>query len=276
MGRDLKQRVQGNGVARQTEGNGGGSIAQFIHEMTPEIGRALPKHMDADRIARLALTAVRKDVTLATCTPESFAGALITASSLGLEPNTPQGEAYLVAYKSECTFIMGYQGMTKLFYQHPLGKHVSAHAVREGDDFDYAYGLAQFLRHKPMLGNKGPIIAYYAVGELSTGASDFVVLSPDEVRALRGGKVGPSSSRIADPQSWMERKTVMRQLLKTLPKSTELAHALAADEQVGSVLRAHQRSGEDLEALEAALVEAPMVEAASEHSDYPVEEPPAE
>lgn len=248
MGRDLKQRVQSNAARQQ----GSGGIAQFIHDMTPEIGRALPKHMNADRVARLALTAVRKDVSLAACTPESFAGALITASSLGLEPNTPAGEAYLVAYEDkknrtyECQLIIGYQGMTKLFYQHPLGKHISAHVVREGDEFDYAYGLAQFLRHKPLLGNKAPIVAYYAVGELTSGASDFVVLSPEEVSELRGGG---GRSRIADPQLWRQRKTALRQLLKMLPKSTEMSHALAADEQFGSVLAKHQRSGEDLSAL---------------------------
>ena len=225
--------------------NAAPTIAQLITRLQPEIARALPKHMDADRIGRLALTVLRQsdiearkarkpENSLANCTPESFAGALLTAAALGLEPGINQ-EAYLVPYKGECTLIVGYQGYAKLFWQHPLAKHLDAHAVHENDDFDYAYGIAQFLRHKPARANRGKITDYYAVAELSTGASAFVVLSADEVKALRGGKVGPSG-KIPDPQHWMERKTALRQLVKLLPKSANLNAALAVDEQPGTVL----------------------------------------
>jgi recombination protein RecT len=214
------------------------TIASTIALLRPEIQRALPKGMDADRIARLALTAVRKDPKLAECAPESFAGALLTAAALGLEPNL-NGEAYLVAYKRECTLIVGYQGYAKLFFQHPLARHLDAQAVHEHDHFDYAYGLDPYLVHKPARGDRGPITDYYAVAALSTGAKLFVVLSADEVKALRGGKVG-TSGQIADPQHWMERKTVLRQLLKLLPKSTALQQAVDADERPGIDLQAER------------------------------------
>lgn len=219
------------------------TIAQFIGQLQPEIARALPKHMDADRVARIALTIVRQSeiearkrggASLADCTPGSFAGALLTAAALGLEPGV-NNECYLVPYKGECTLIVGYQGFAKLFWQHPLAKHLDAHAVHENDDFDYAYGLTQYLRHKPARGDRGKVTDYYAVAELSTGASAFVVLSAREVKDLRGGKVGPSG-QIPDPQHWMERKTVLRQLVKLLPKSANLSAALAVDEQPGSTL----------------------------------------
>jgi recombination protein RecT len=214
------------------------TVGQFIQRLVPEIARALPKHMDADRIARLALTVVRKDQALARCQPESFAGALLTASALGLEPGV-NGEAYLVAYKNECTLIVGYQGFAKLFWQHPMAKHLDAQAVHEKDDFDYAYGLEPFLRHKPARGDRGAITDYYAVASLTSGARVFVVLSVDEVKKLRNGKVG-SNGGIPDPMHWMERKTALRQLVKMLPKSTALAHALDADEKTGTELRNEQ------------------------------------
>jgi len=199
--------------------------SRFIRAMVPEIGRALPKHLDADRMARLALTVVRKTPDLATCTVESFAGALLTASALGLEPGV-NDEAYLVPYSGECTLIVGYQGYAKLFYQHPLAANLDAQAVREHDDFDYAYGLNPFLRHKPARGrDRGEVTEYYAVASLSTGASAFVVLSPEEIKKLRGGRIGPSG-KIADPMRWMERKTCVRQLVKLLPKSANLARAV--------------------------------------------------
>lgn len=227
--RDQNQQQQGN------------SIAQFIRTMQPEIERALPKHMDADRMARLLLTAVRQTPKLAQCDPQSFAGAVLTASALGLEPNL-SGEAYLIPYGRECQLVLGYQGLVKLFWQHPLAAHIDAQAVYANDDFDYAYGLDPFLRHKPALGERGDVVAYYGVAALKTGAKTFVVLSPEQVRALRGGKEGPSG-KIADPMRWMERKTVLRQLFKTLPRSTDLNHALASDETNGTTLRNRALAG---------------------------------
>jgi recombination protein RecT len=222
------------------------TVGQFITRLQPEIARALPRGMDADRIARLALTVVRQSDmeaqkirrpqnSLANCKPESFAGALLTAAALGLEPGV-NGEAYLVPYKGECTLIVGYQGYAKLFFQHPLAAHLDAQAVRENDEFDYWYGVNPDLVHKPAkTGDRGKITHYWAAARLSTGASMFVVLSADEVKALRGGKVG-SSGNIPDPQHWMERKTVLRQLFKLLPKSTSVSAALTVDDQRGSVL----------------------------------------
>jgi recombination protein RecT len=210
------------------------TVASMVTQLTPEIQRALPKHMDGDRIARLALTAIRKDKNLGQCSPESFAGALLTAAAMGLEPNV-HGEAYLVPYKGECTLIVGYQGYAKLFYQSPIAKHLDAQTVYANDDFSYEYGLNPSLTHKPAQGDRGAIVAYYAVATLTTGASSFVVLSPEEVRALRGGKVG-TSGRIPDPMHWMERKTVLRQLFKTMPRSADLNRAIDTDERDGSEL----------------------------------------
>lgn len=226
-------------VARRNENQP--SLATVVQRMVPEIQRALPKHLDADRIARLALTVLRKDAMrtdngprLADCTVESFAGSLLTAAALGLEPGI-NGEAYLVAYKRECTFIAGYQGLVKLFYQHPLAQYITAEAVYEADEFDYAKGLDPYLTHKPGKGERGEVAYYYAAARLTTGAKDFVVLTPEEVKKLRQGKVGPQGN-IADPMRWMERKTAVRQLVKMMPKSPTLTHALEADERGGHEL----------------------------------------
>lgn len=233
MGRDLSTRVQQQAQVQQQQA--APTVAAMIGQMVPEIQRALPRGMDGDRMARLALTVLRKTPELARCSQASFMGALLTAAQLGLEPGAG-GEAYLVPYKGECTLIVGYQGYAKLFWQHPLAKHLDAQAVYERDEFDYEYGLHPFLRHKPAMGERGDVIAYYAVATLTSGASAFVVLSPVDVRRLRGGKSG-SNGGIADPMHWMEKKTAVRQLVKLLPKSTELARAEEWDEKVRTDLR---------------------------------------
>lgn len=241
MANDLTARTrQAANLAANPE-QGTPSIGSLVQNMRGEIARALPKHLDADRLARITLTVLRKNPALTASTPESFMGALLTCAQLGLEPG-PGGEAYLVPYqhkrgplagKTECQLIIGYQGYTKLFWQSPLAQHLDAHVVYEGDDFDYAYGLEPFLRHKPLPGGAAgrKVRTYYAVASLKNGAKKFVVVWPEEVKELRGGKVGPSGG-IADPMRWMERKTALRQLFKTLPSSTELTQALEADEKV--------------------------------------------
>ena len=50
-----------------------------------EIGRALPKHLTADRMTRIALTCFRTTPALGNCEPASVFAAVIQASQMGLE-----------------------------------------------------------------------------------------------------------------------------------------------------------------------------------------------
>lgn len=226
-------------VAQRQQAQPPSLVDHVRQKLWPEMQRVLPQHLGADRMMRLALTVLRKNPKLAECDPASYVGALLTADALGLDPGV-DGEAYLVPYKRECTLIVGYQGYAKLFWQHPLAQHLECRAVYDNDEFDYEYGLSPYLRHKPARNHDNARITdYYAVAKLSSGASAFAVLTADEVKELRRGKVGPNGD-IPDPQHWMERKTVLRQLVKLLPKSKGLANAAVVDEQRGSQLAAQK------------------------------------
>ena len=215
------------------------TLAAALTTMGPEIQRALPKHMSGDRIARITLTEVRKNPKLADCEPASFFGSLLTAAALGLEPGV-NGECYLVPYKNkrtgrtDCELIVGYQGVAKLFWQHPLAKRLTAEYVCENDHFRFSKGLSMTLEHEPATADRGKVIGYYAVAELSTGALAFDYFTADQIKALRGGAVGTSGG-VADPERWMERKTALKQVLKLMPKSVELTQAVQVDETVGSL-----------------------------------------
>ena len=220
-------------VARRAENTGQvqagpPTLAQQIERMRPEIARALPKHMDADRMARIALTTLRKTPKLANCSPESFLGALMTCSQLGVEPGAT-GEAYLVPFGRECTFVLGYKGMAKLFWQSPMAKSLDAQVVYENDQFDYEYGLTPHLRHKPVLGDRGKAVAYYAVATTVSGGSAFVVLSPQDVEKHRKFSKQSGSGPWKDHYDQMAKKTCVRELFKLLPVSVELAQAVAQD-----------------------------------------------
>ena len=217
-------------------------LVSALTAMKPELERVLPRHLSGERMTRIVLTEIRKTPKLAQATPESFFGALLTAAALGLEPGI-NGESYLVPYEHrrgrlagqvECQLIIGYQGVAKLFWQHPLAKRLSAEYVCENDHFAYDKGLTLRLEHTPAQGDRGNIIGYYAIVELNSGGIAFDYFTPEQIKRLRNGKVGTSGD-IADPERWMERKTALKQVLKLLPKSVELSAALRTDETIGSM-----------------------------------------
>lgn len=83
----------------------------YIRKMSGEIAKALPSVMTPERFTRIVLSALSTNPKLAETTPSSFLGAMMTAAQLGLEPNTPLGQAYLIPYKNkgvlECQFQIG-------------------------------------------------------------------------------------------------------------------------------------------------------------------------
>lgn len=215
------------------------NLVQFVQSMRGEIARALPAHVaNPERIARIALTELRRVEHLAECTQESFGGALMTCAQLGLEPGGALGEAYLLPFWNkrvrayEVQLVIGYQGMIRLFWQHPAAAGLTARTVHENDEFEYEDGLDPVLRHKPARSNRGRPTDYYAIAKMANGGSAFVVMSVEDVEAIR------QRSRARDSGPWstdydaMARKTCIRQLFKLLPKSPELARAVAHDEGV--------------------------------------------
>ena len=204
------------------------SLAQLITQMKPEIARALPKHLNPDRMARIATTALRQTPALARCTPESFLGALLTASQLGLEPG-PTGDAYLVPYGNVCTFVPGYRGLIRLARNSGQLRDIWAEVVFANDDFSYSLGLHRDLVHVPAKGDRGTPVYVYAAAELADGGRPFVVMSVDEVEAIRGrSKAGRNGPWVTD-WSAMAKKTAVKQLAKWLPLNAEVAAAMSLD-----------------------------------------------
>lgn len=233
MARDLAQRAN-DAVAQQNEQP---TVAQMLHDLTPEIAKALPAHMTGERFSRIALTVFRQSKQLQQCDPMSFIGALMTCSQLGLEPG-PLGEAYMVPFGNQVTFIPGYRGLLKLAYQSGKIQSIGAHVVREKDEFEFEYGLEEKLRHQPFMdGPRGEPVAVYAVAKYKDGGHHFIVMSMSAVEAVR--KISRSANKGPWVDHWdaMARKTAIRQLIRWLPLSTELqvlARAAQLDESVRS------------------------------------------
>jgi recombination protein RecT len=222
---------------RDTGGNGGNGkappLVALLQQMGPELARALPRHMTADRMARLTLTAMRLAPDLFRCTKDSFAGSVMSCAQLGIEPNTPLGQAYLIPRFSrkrnawECTLMLGYQGMIELARRSGLVRSIFAFAVREGDDFHYELGLNPDVHHVPsedVARESKPLTHVYAVAKLKDADPIFAVLTKAQVeeRRQRGGAGDKFSPWKTDYEA-MALKTAVRALWRWLPKSTEMS-----------------------------------------------------
>ena len=103
------------------------------------------------------------------------------AAQLGLEPNTPLGQAYLIPYKNkgamECQFQIGYKGLIDLAYRNPQMQIIQAQAVYEHDYFEYELGLNPKLVHRPAMEDRGDIRLFYGLFKLTNGGFGFEVMS---------------------------------------------------------------------------------------------------
>lgn len=237
------QIVRQNGASGAGAPAEGGGLVALIGSLKSEIARALPRHLNADRMARITLTALRTTPKLALCTPASFAGCVMSLAQLGLEPNTPLGHAYLIprdnrkSGTTECTMLIGYQGMIELSRRSGMIDDIYAEVARDVDKFVWQLGTDPRIVHEPASQgrSKATVTHAYAVAFVR-GASRpaFKVLDVDDIAARRARSQGASSnySPWATDYAAMAQKSAVRALWKFLPKSAEMARAEAIDDAV--------------------------------------------
>jgi recombination protein RecT len=198
-----------------------------------QIQLALPKHMDPDRLLRIATTSILKNSRLMECSSTSLLAALIQAAQLGLEPDDILGYAYLVPYKNECQLQPGYKGLMKLARNSGEIVKIWARIVYEKDKFDYQDGTDEYLLHKRSdAPNPGKATHAYAIAKYKNGDCQFEVMSVAQIELHRQrSKAKDSGPWVTDLEA-MQLKTVARKLCKWLPTANEpLARAVALDER---------------------------------------------
>lgn len=221
---------------------GAGTIKTFFESQKGTLAAVLPKHVSADRMLKIALGAMRTTPKLMNCTLESLLGGVVQCSQLGLEPNTPLGHAYLIPFDNrkknitEVQIVLGYKGLIDLARRSGQVVSIAAHEVCKLDHFDFSYGLDEKLEHRPTLGERGPVIAFYAVAKLKDGGHAFEIMGREQIEAIRDASQNYKFAKDKAGTVWgqhfveMGRKTVLRRLFKYLPVSIELATASALDD----------------------------------------------
>jgi recombination protein RecT len=228
---------------------------------------ALPRHMNADRLIRVALTSFNVTPKLLDCTPRSLLGAVIQCAQLGLEPGV-LGHAYLIPYGKDVQLVVGYKGLIQLARRSGEISTIAAHEVHAKDKFSYQYGLEPKLVHVPSEeSDRGPVTHFYAVVRLKDGGAQFEVMTKAQVdahrdRYSRAAKQGPWVTEYPE----MGKKTVLRRVLKLSPASIEVQQAVDLDERAELQLPQHlgdvsglpaedEGNGGKLDALTATLEE---------------------
>lgn len=244
---ELRNRAQGNNSTELEKAEEQEAAikraSRQIQQMEDQFKLAVPKGVEATQLIRDAMTLVRKTPKLAVCDPMTLLGGLMTMGQLGLRPGVlghgwllPFWDTQARAYKAQ--LVIGYQGYVELGYRSNQVAGIAARTVHERDPiFEVAFGTQDELFHRPFLdGDPGNPIAYYAVVHIKAGRPMFYLKNQTDMEAHRdryamaktkdGTIVGPWR----DNFEGMAHKTCLRQLAKWMPKSADLATALAVDE----------------------------------------------
>ena len=231
-----------NKIQNQVATTNGGekkTMQSYIKAMEGEIKKALPSVITPERFTRMVLSAISVNQQLASCTPQSFLGAMMSAAQLGLEPNTALGQAYILPYsnhgKLEAQFQLGYKGLIDLAYRSGEVEVVQSHIVYENDTFECEYGLEPKLTHVPADKDRGEPIKVYAVFKTKSGGYGFEVMSMDDVRnhASKYSKsYGSSYSPWKTNFEEMAKKTVLKKVLKYAPLKSDFVRGITQDETI--------------------------------------------
>ena len=220
-------------------------IAHLLQSKRGEIAKMLPKHLNAERLLKVAQIAATTTPALAKCDVASLVGAIGQCAQMGLEPNTVLGHAYLVPFNTKrkdaqgverwvnsVQVIIGYKGLIDLARRSGQIVSIAAHEVCEADHFDLVYGLDEKLEHRPAMGERGEVIGFYAVAKLKDGGHCFEFMSRlqvERIQAAADAKNKFPSKVWKEHFTEMGRKTVIRRLAKYLPLSIEFQTAAALD-----------------------------------------------
>jgi recombination protein RecT len=205
------------------------------------------KHVNAERLMRLATSVASRNQDIAECTPRSILMALVCAAQLDLDIGGVTGEGYLVAYNTKikgkngepdrfektCTFIPGSKGLVKLALRtERLAGVPMVGTVREGDTFEYEEGpLGPHFRHVPRWAEGDKAITHVWCRLVFQNGPPLIMVMPVwKVQIIKSKSKAGSYGPWVDWFEAMAWKTVIKQALRTLPLSEALDRALRTDD----------------------------------------------
>lgn len=227
------------------------TIPEWIESLGPQIAMALPKDWNKETMVAAVINAMRTNPNLAppTCTRISLLCAVLTAAQLGLRPNTPMGQCYIIPYfnskirRYEAQFQLGYKGILEMGYRSDTITEIYAEKVKKGDDIDWQKGTEKYIHHREHpdkweFDKNGELIIthYYAIYKTTKGGMAFVIWTKDMIMQHKN-RYSPASRKDAfspwsSAEDLMAQKTVLKDVMRYASLSEKDRRILSADETV--------------------------------------------
>lgn len=200
------------------------------------------------REVSFATQIIKKGKQLQRASSQSALEAIMNVAQVGLTLNPVMRLAYLVPRWDRAqggnvvALEPSYQGLIKLLTDTGSVRHAYAHLVYEKDEFSVELGTKVTVRHVPsMEESRGKLTHVYGVAELPDGLQHVEVMTRGDVEEIREAsesfkawKAGKINTCVwNDHEGEMYRKTVLRRMVKYLPKTErweKLAQAVRLDE----------------------------------------------
>jgi recombination protein RecT len=229
---------------------------QAIQTFTTQIGgyekKVLPmlleKHgISPSQFVQVVLSEIKKSEKLLQAfieNPSSMFASILAGAEIGLIPSDMIGEFYLIPrnmkqsdgrYKLSVTPLIGYKGLVNILLRSGDITRIHTEVVYEGDEFTPIYGLEPNIIHKPNFDvpRSADKLKYaYAVAKMKSGEYQFAVMTRAEIEGVKNLSKIPNDLYFNDKMGinrWMERKCVLVQLSKMLPKDYYSKKAISMD-----------------------------------------------
>lgn len=191
-------------------------VTGAIAAAQPQIEEMLPEHVPFDKFRRTTLMALQRDPKLAAATGGLFE-AILRCAADGLLPDGR--EAALVLFKGRAQYMPMVHGIIKRVTRSGHVRTVTAAVVYDADAFRYWLDeTGPHIHHEPTIkGDRGRIVAAYAIARLATGEAEIEVLHLDDIERIRATSRSSGGGPWSQWYDQMAIKSAIRRLAKRLP-----------------------------------------------------------
>jgi recombination protein RecT len=211
------------------------ALQQGLEQFSHKLAQSLPQGLSVDKFVRTVMQGVQthKDQSkILNASRKSLFLAVQKAAGDGLQLDGR--EAALVVFGDEVTYMPMVQGLIRLARNSGEIASIVAEVVYSNDKFTYRIGTDEMPLHEPdWFGDRGKPVGAWAVVRLKNGEVISTIMSQKDIMST----VSKSKNlyqydtvKGAHFKEWWK-KTVIKNVLKYAPKSTELERVLQQEEK---------------------------------------------
>jgi recombination protein RecT len=231
------------------------AIQKFSTQISAYENKVLPSLLESHNISpskftQIVISEIKRNEKLLQAfidNPSSMFASILAGAEVGLIPSDMLGEFYLIPrnmkqsdgkYKQTVCCQLGYKGLINVLLRSGDVAKIHTEVVYANDEFNAIYGLEPNIIHKPNFDSERTaknITHAYAVAKMKNGEYQFAVMTRKEIEAVRGMSKYENDLYFNDKMGvnrWMERKVVLTQLAKMLPKDYYSKKAISMDNMV--------------------------------------------